>query len=800
MKILINKLLSKDLRIHIYVTIGFIIASVLFYHPLLQGKKLFQSDIAQYEGMSREIKENREKFDKEIYWIDNAFGGMPTYQLGAKYPYDILAPIHYLFRFIPRPAHTLFLYLISMYLLLLVFKVPWRISIIGSVAFAFSTYLLIILQVGHNTKALAISYIPIVIAGLILLKNNKRILGFILSLLAISLQIRANHYQMTYYLLFIIGLFIVVYLFDSYKRGEARSFIKSISPFFLAGILALGLNAPNILSTYEYSKFSTRSSSELKLNPNGSEKEKTSGLNYDYITQYSFGVFESLNTIIPRIQGGASTENIGEDTNLYKFLVDNNIPKDQASNFVKAVPTYWGDQPILEAPVYIGITVFFMFILSLFMVRGPTKIWLVSCIILSLTLSWGKNFPLLTDFFIDNFPMYNKFRAVSSIQVILEFAIPLLASIGLYNYIKEGKLKHLNKTLLIVVIPLIVLLLIKSSISFIGPNDEYYKSIFGEQIVSQIVYERAGMYSADIIRALIFTVVVYCILRFRTLLGSNIAVISIFLLVFYDLSSVNSRYIDKDLFIDLDTEYITKSQVDLEILNDKSDYRVYNASQGLNGANTSFFHNSIGGYHAAKLRRYQETYDYFRFHNKDLNLLNMLNAKYVLSDTETGKDLFTNEDVLGNVWAVDSISLVDSADKILDNLIKIDINKHAITFNDSYRSNNLNQFNSNDLLEIYFNRNSSNHITYKYNAESPQLLIFSEIYYPKGWNVYLDDKLSEYFDVNYILRGMVVPEGKHKIDFYFEPEIVKLGINVRLISILLTFSFIGYMLFKNNKR
>jgi len=800
MKILINKLLSKDLRIHIYVTIGFIIASVLFYHPLLQGKKLFQSDIAQYEGMSREIKENREKFDKEIYWIDNAFGGMPTYQLGAKYPYDILAPIHYLFRFIPRPAHTLFLYLISMYLLLLVFKVPWRISIIGSVAFAFSTYLLIILQVGHNTKALAISYIPIVIAGLILLKNNKKILGFILSLLAISLQIRANHYQMTYYLLFIIGLFIVVYLFDSYKRGEVRSFIKSISPFFLAGILALGLNAPNILSTYEYSKFSTRSSSELKLNPNGSEKEKTSGLNYDYITQYSFGVFESLNTIIPRIQGGASTENIGEDTNLYKFLMDNNIPKDQASSFVKAVPTYWGDQPILEAPVYIGITVFFMFILSLFMVRGPTKIWLVSCIILSLTLSWGKNFPLLTDFFIDNFPMYNKFRAVSSIQVILEFAIPLLASIGLYNYIKEGKLKHLNKVLLIVVIPLIVLLLIKSSISFIGPNDEYYKSIFGEQIVSQIVYERAGMYSADIIRALIFTVLVYCILRFRTLLGSNIAVISIFLLVFYDLSSVNSRYIDKDLFIDLDTEYITKSQVDLEILNDKSDYRVYNASQGLNGANTSFFHNSIGGYHAAKLRRYQETYDYFRFHNKDLNLLNMLNAKYVLSDTETGKDLFTNEDVLGNVWAVDSISLVDSADKILDNLIKIDINKHAITFNDSYRSNNLNQFNSNDLLEIYFNRNSSNHITYKYNAESPQLLIFSEIYYPKGWNVYLDDKLSEYFDVNYILRGMVVPEGKHKIDFYFEPEIVKLGINVRLISILLTFSFTGYMLFKNNKR
>ena len=800
MKILINKLLSKDLRIHIYITIGFILVSLLFYHPLLQGKKLFQSDISQYEGMSREIKENRDKFDKEIYWIDNAFGGMPTYQLGAKYPYDILAPLHYLFRFIPRPAHTLFLYLISMYLLLLVLKVPWRISLIGSIAFAFSTYLLIILQVGHNTKALAISYIPLVIAGLVLLKDNKKILGFILSLIALSLQIRANHYQMTYYLLFIIGLFIIVYLFDAYKRGEVKSFINSISPFFLAGILSLGLNAPNILSTYEYSKYSTRSASELKLNPDGSEKEKSSGLDYDYITQYSYGIFESLNIIIPRIQGGASTEDIGEDSNLYKFLVDYNVPKDQASGFVKGVPTYWGDQPILEAPAYIGITVFFLFILSLFMIRGPTKIWLLSCIIVSLLLSWGKNFPLLTDFFIQNFPMYNKFRAVSSIQVILEFAIPLLAAIGLYNYIKEGELKQLNKTLLIVVAPLIILLLIKSSISFIGPNDEYYKSIFGEQIVNQIVYERADMYSADIIRAIIFSFIMYFILRFRNFFGVVILSMLVVGSILVDLIGISNRYLDSELFINEDQTYFTKDQTDMEILDDISDYRVYDATQGLNGANTSFFHNSVGGYHAAKLRRFQEVYDYFRFHNKDLSLLNMFNTKYILSDSETGKELYTNEDALGNVWAVDSISLVDSADEILNKLKEIDVKKHAITFSESYPSENLNQFNSSDLLEINFNRNSSKHITYKYSADSPQLLIFSEIYYPKGWNVYLDDNLGEYFDVNYILRGMVVPEGKHKIDFYFEPEIVKMGINVRLISILLTFSFIVYMFYIKNKR
>ncbi|MFL2628471.1 MAG: YfhO family protein [Candidatus Marisimplicoccus sp.] len=799
MKILIKKLLSKDFRIHIYVTIGFILASVLFYHPLLQGKKLFQSDIAQYEGMSREIKENREKFDKEIYWIDNAFGGMPTYQLGAKYPYDILAPLHYLFRFIPRPAHTLFLYLISMYILLLVFKVPWKISLIGSLAFGLSTYLLIILQVGHNTKALAISYIPLVISGLVLLKQNKKILGFILSLIALALQIRANHYQMTYYLLFIIALFFIVYLIDSYKKGEMKMFVKSISPFFLAGILALGLNGPNLLSTYEYSKYSTRSSSELKLNADGTEKEKSSGLDYDYITQYSYGIFESLNTIIPRIQGGGSREDIGEKSNLYKFLVDNNVPKNQASSFVKGVPTYWGDQPILEAPAYIGITVFFLFILSLFMIRGPTKIWLVSCIILSLLLSWGKNFPLLTNFFIENFPMYNKFRAVSSIQVILEFAIPLLASIGLYNYIKEGELKYLNKTFLIIVIPLTILLLIKSSISFIGPNDQYYKSIFGDQIVNQIIYERANMYSVDIIRAIIFSFIMYCILRFKHLFGITILSGLVGGFVLADLITVNNRYLDRELFINEDQTFFSINESNQEIIKDKSDYRVYDTSQGINGAKTSFFHNSIGGYHAAKLRRFQEAYDYFSFHNNNV-MINMLNTKYIVYESETDKDLFVNEDALGNVWAVDSISLVNSADEILDKLTKVDIEKHAITFKDSYSPDNLNQFNSNDLIEINFNRNSSKHITYKYNATSSQLLVFSEIYYPKGWSVFIDDKRSEYFDVNYILRGMVVPEGKHKIDFYFEPEIVKLGINVRLISIILTFSFIGYMFYKKDKR
>ena len=472
MKISINKVRLRKSLIHLYTAIGFIAISLIFYYPLLDGKKLFQSDINQYEGMSREIQENRDNFSEEIYWIDNAFGGMPTFQLGAKYAYDILSPFHLLFRFIPRPAHTLFLYLLTMYILLMVLKIPWRIAVLGSIAFAFSTYLLIILQVGHNTKALAISYIPLVVAGLVLLRQNKILPGFLISLIAISLQIRANHYQMTYYMLILLGVYFFVYLVDSYRKRDLKQYLKYIGVFALAGILSLGLNAPNILSTYDYSKYSTRSQSELTLNPDGTEKERTSGLDYDYITQYSYGVFESLNLVAPRIQGGASSEDLSKKSNLYKFLIDNNVPKPQADSFIKSVPTYWGNQPILEAPAYIGASVVFLFILALFVVKGPFKWWLLISFILSLLLSWGKNFPLLTNLFIDYFPFYNKFRAVSSIQIILEFAVPLLSVIGLHKFLADTNLKNIKRSFAVYATPLLIILLTSSSLSFSGLYDD----------------------------------------------------------------------------------------------------------------------------------------------------------------------------------------------------------------------------------------------------------------------------------------------------------------------------------------
>ena len=799
MKISINKVRVRKSLIHLYTAIGFAVISLIFYSPLLDGKKLYQSDINQYEGMSREILENRENFPDEIYWIDNAFGGMPTFQLGAKFAYDILSPFHMLFRFIPRPAHTLFLYLLTMYILLMVLKIPWRIAILGSIAFAFSTYLLIILQVGHNTKALAISYIPLVVAGLVLLRQHKLLPGFLVSLLAISLQIRANHYQMTYYMLILLLIYFIVYLIDSYRKNDLKDYLKYIGVFAIAGILSLGLNAPNILTTYDYSKYSTRSQSELTINPDGSEKEKTTGLNYDYITQYSYGIFESLNLVAPRVQGGASSEELGKNSDLYKFLIDNNIPRKQADSFISSVPTYWGNQPILEAPAYVGASVMFLFILALFVVKGPFKWWILISFLLSLTLSWGKNFPLLTNLFIDHFPFYNKFRAVSSIQIILEFAVPLLSVIGLHKFLADANLKNIKRSFAVYSVPLILLLVLGGSFSYSGLYDDYYSSGYGQEIFNQIIDERKNIFNSDVIRALIIGVLVFLTLRFSKLLGRNFTYAIVLAIVIFDLFNINNRYIDKDLFIDKNINTYQASEIDNNILADTLDFRVFNMSAGLSNANTSYFHNSVNGYHAAKLKRFQEYYDYLSYHDNQ-KLFNTLNVKYLIGKDENNNDqLYQNPDAFGNAWAVDSLALVDNYDNLLNQLKDADLREVGFALNKSISIETSRNYNPSDLIKLEKIKNSSSHISYNFESLSEQLIVFSEIYYPSGWQVYLNGEKTNYFDINYLFRGMVVPKGEHLIEFLFSPKIVKTGINIRIITIIITFSIIALMLYRENK-
>ena len=432
MKKLMSKYLTKSFFINLSIIGSFAIISLLYFNPLLSGKQIKQSDIDQFSGMSKQIVDHREKYNEEPFWLDNAFLGMPSYQVLVKYPFDFLDKLDKLIRFLPRPADYLFVYLVSFFLLLLSMKVKSEYAFFGAIAFAFSTYLIIILGVGHNTKALAIGYAPLALAGLFKILDKKYLSGFIIGSIGLGLQINANHYQMTYYFLMLVGLITLINVFDDSIKSDLKNGTKKLGFVFLTTLFAILLNASSILATQEYTDFSTRGKSEISINPDGSKKEKLNGLSNDYITEYSYGKLESFNLIIPRFMGGGSSDLIDKDSDFVKEL--RNYDNESANLIYQNSRLYWGNQPIVAAPAYIGISVFYIFLIALFFIDKRHLKWIIPAIIFSLTLSWGKNLSFLTDFMIDYFPFYDKFRAVSSIQVIIEFIIPLVAALGLYKF------------------------------------------------------------------------------------------------------------------------------------------------------------------------------------------------------------------------------------------------------------------------------------------------------------------------------------------------------------------------------
>ncbi|MGC1633544.1 MAG: hypothetical protein WA749_15655, partial [Gelidibacter sp.] len=355
---------------HLLIVVGFIALSLAYFNPVLSGKQIFQSDIMHYIGMSKQQTDFRAATGEETYWTNSAFGGMPTYQLGAKYPHNYIKKLDTALRFLPRPADYLFLYFIGFYLLLLTLKVDFKLAALGALAFGFSTYLIIILGVGHNSKAHAIAYMPLVLSGILLVFQKKYIFGFLLTTVAMALELSANHYQMTYYLFLLVLILGAVYLFDAYKKKLLPHFFKSVGIMFFAVLLAIGLNATNIMATQEYVKESTRGKSELTINSDRSPKDVTSGLDKEYITEYSYGFLETFNLFIPRLMGGGNGEDVGKDSEMYKFYTSIGASPVEALREVKHIPTYWGNQPIVEAPAYVGAVVLFLFVFGLFMVKG----------------------------------------------------------------------------------------------------------------------------------------------------------------------------------------------------------------------------------------------------------------------------------------------------------------------------------------------------------------------------------------------------------------------------------------------
>ncbi|TDQ27765.1 YfhO family protein [Tenacibaculum caenipelagi] len=770
--------LKKILPFAIAVVV-FAIASVLYFNPVLSGKQIKQNDITQFIGMSKNIKEYRVEKGEEPYWLDNAFSGMPAYQVSAYYPNDFVRYIDKAIRFLPRPADYLFLYFISFFLLLTALKVDWKLAILGSLSFGFSTYLIIIFGAGHNAKAHAIGYMPMVIAGVIYIFRKRYLLGFILTALAMALEIYSNHPQMTYYLGFCLLILAIVEGVEAFKSRTLPVFLKQSAILVAAMLIGIGANSTRLLAMKEYADYSTRGKSELTINPDGTPKEKSTGLDKEYITEYSYGIAETFNLMIPRFMGGGTVEELGENSSFYQVL-EQNAGKNVAKEYSSQTLTYWGKQPIVEAPAYIGVIVFFLFFLGIFLVRGRLKYWLVAATIFSIVLSWGKNFPVITNFFIDYVPLYNKFRAVSSIQVIAELCVPLLGVLALKEFFSseissEEKENAVKKAFYIVGGISVLFMLFGSSLfAFEGLRDGQYQQL--PELIDALIADRKAMLFNDSLRSLVLVLAVGGLLWFylKGKLQQIPVLIALGGLIMFDLVSIDTNYVNKEDFTlarKVQKPFV-ESKADTEILKDKSYYRVANFSVSpLQDGRTSYFHNSIGGYHAAKMKRYQELFDY-QIAKNNMEVLNMLNTKYFIISDEQVQE---NPEANGNAWFVNSLKEVNSADQEIKALDSIQTKKEAVINTREFQFKGSYQFQKDSTANINLVKKNLTTLVYETATREKQFAVFSEIYYKYGWNAYIDGKASPYYRVNYVLRGLEVPEGKHTITFKFEPTVIKTG-------------------------
>ncbi|MGB1393596.1 MAG: YfhO family protein [Flavobacteriaceae bacterium] len=787
----------KQIGTHFLVILGFALVAVLYFNPVLKGKKIYQSDIVQYTGMAKQHIDFRNAYDAESYWTNSAFGGMPTYQLGAKYPHNYIKKLDLALRFLPRPADYLFLYFLGFYILLLVLKIDYKIAILGALSFGFSTYLIIILGVGHNAKAHAIAYMPLVLSGIILTFQKRYYLGFIITALASGLELVTNHPQMTYYLGFLIIILGITYLVHAIKSKELPAFFKATAVLFIAAIFAFSMNATNLMATSEYAKESTRGKSELTINPDGSPKEQTTGLDKDYITQFSYGKLETFNLFIPRFMGGGNREDVGKDSETYKAFRALGATPIQALQESKQAPMYWGDQPIVEAPAYIGAVVIFLFVLALFLYQGRFKWWLIAGVLMSLLLSYGKNLSFLTDFFIDYVPLYNKFRAVSSIQVLLELCIPLLAALGLAQLFHKDrssktKLEALKKSLGIVAGLTVVFLIFKNSLfDFVGSSDGQFNEYYGASFVEALRLDRSAIFTEDALRTLLLVLAVGGLIftYLKQKITQNTTIVILGLLLILDLVGVDRRYVNNDNFVSalkVDRPY-QASTIDKELLKDTTNFRVLDRSD--NSTKSSYFHNSIEGYHAAKLRRFKAVQE-FHIDKTNFEVLNMLNTKYIIYQNKEGEVLyFENENTNGNAWFVDAIESFETPDEEILALDKINTKTTAIANASDLKSK---RFVKDSMASIQLVDYKLNHLVYETKTTEDGFAVFSEVYYKNGWNATIDGVEVKHYNVNYILRGLEIPKGTHTVVFKFNPSVVTTGSNISLVSsILLVLLILG---------
>lgn len=785
--------------------LAFIVISFIYFFPAItEDRILFQHDTVAGAGAGQEAKEYYERTGERTRWTNALFGGMPTYQMSPSYdstePLTFVQKVYHLF--LPNYVWLTFIMMLGFYILLRAFGIPAWLAGLGGIIWGFSSYFFILIAAGHIWKFITLAYIPPTIAGIVLAYRKKYLLGGIITALFMAMQILSNHVQMTYYFLFVILFMVGAFFEDAWRKKELPQFFKATGVLIVAGLIGVSINLSNLYHTYEYSKETMRGKSELKYE-GAAAKQTSSGLNRDYITQWSYGIGETFSLLVPNVKGGASVPLSRSEKAMEKA-------NPMYSSLYSQLTQYFGDQPMTSGPVYVGAFVLMLFILGCFIVKGPMKWALLGATIFSILLSWGKNFMGLTDFFIDYIPMYNKFRAVSSILVIAEFTIPLLAILTLKEILTKPEL--LKEKLKYIYISfgltggLALLFAIAPRLFFPTyiPGNEMaalQNALPADQlspIIANLKEMRVHLFTSDAWRSFfIVTIGTLLLLAYNAKkLKATWTVAAIALLCLGDMWSVNKRYLYDEQFIPKSEQTATfrKTQTDELILQDPSlDYRVLNfAGNTFEENNTSYWHKSVGGYHAAKLRRYQEMIDHHiakemqaayqevataggqmdSVNAAKFPVLNMLNTKYFIFPAgQQGQTVpIENPYTFGNAWFIDKIQYVNNANEEIDAIGQVDLQQTAIVdskFKEALKG--VNEGYKDSLSTIRLTSYEPNQLVYETSSPQDGIVVFSEIYYP-GWTATIDGKPADIARADYILRAMNVPAGKHTIEMRFDPQ------------------------------
>ena len=798
----------------------FFVISVIYFSPVLEGKKLQSSDGAQFKGMSKEIVDYRNTTGKEALWSNNMFSGMPAYLTSTLYSGELLSNIQKSVTAISQPVMILTLSFVFFFVLCIMLEIGVWASFAASLAYGFMTFTFVVMVTGHLTKAHTLTYTSLVVAGILFAFKKNKIGGSLLAAIGLSLMLSANHLQMTYYAAILTLILGITYFIYAVREKTLPDFAKTTAFLLLAVLLAVGANFSRLYTTYEYGKYSTRGKSDLTLN----NENKTSGLDQDYILDYSYDLGEAMTAFIPRFKGGGMSEPLGTGSKTYNFLKESQGDEGAKKIVDGGMPMYWGSQPISGAPFYFGAVLCFLFVFSLFVVKGKDKWWLVAVFIVSLMLSLGKNFPLLSNLMLDYFPGYNKFRDVKNIIVIQQFAMALLGALAIREVYKrrisnEQFMKALKYSFGIAGgLAFIFVILPGLAGSFTGKTDAQYLQMgWPQKLIDAMMEDRKSALRTDAFRTFIFVAFGAAGLwaYWTNRIKGQYAIALWVLLVIGDMWPVNKKYFNDSKFTSKKEVAVPfqETTVDQEIKKDKDlYYRVLNLQNPMADARTSYFHKSLGGYHGAKMKRYNELVTYaiqpemqtlvtgFREPEKIdslmslLPVINMLNTKYFIYDLNSPP--LPNSHALGNAWFVENVKLVNSADEEVTSLKSFNPQETAV-INKSF-SKELNGFTSGSGEgEIKLTGYQPNELKYEATVNGgPQLAVFSEIYYPKGWKSYIDGKETEHVQANFVLRAMVIPAGKHLIEFKFVPRSYFVGNKISLASsLLLLLSVAGYLIY-----